>query len=88
MWFADVDTLIFDALVLWSLIIVIRRFDRALLRNHALWLVVLAAAMLALPLVYTVTNFGTLFRLRLMIFTMCALVPIVSELKRRQADVA
>jgi hypothetical protein len=32
--------------------------------------------------VYTVSNFGTLFRLRLMIFTMCALLPVVKEMEK------
>ena len=73
LWFADLDTLLFDAVLILAL--------RALAAAHAAawrdplaWLVLLATLMIAAPLVYSVSNFGTLFRLREMIYLGVALL--------------
>ena len=42
------------------------------------WLVLLTTLIIALPLVYSVSNFGTLFRLREMIYLGLLLLPIAA----------
>lgn len=76
MWFTDLDTLVFDAILLATIVLVIRSGRRAGLGNGALWMIVLTTVVLAVALVYVVTNFGTLFRLRAMVFTGLALIPL------------
>jgi hypothetical protein len=50
--------------------------------------IVLAAT--ALPMAYTVTNFGTLFRLREMIYVLAAVLPLTlaSDVRASGADLA
>jgi hypothetical protein len=74
MWFADIDTLVFDLALLCATI----AFGRVSvsLRNPLAWLVVAMTLIISLPLAYTVTNFGTLFRLREMIFSGLLLTPL------------
>lgn len=86
MWFADIDTLVFDALLIVAVLIFFRGPKREVLRNPLFWLVVVTTAMIAVPLVYTVSNFGTLFRLRAMIFTGLALIPLAVAMSRRDAE--
>jgi hypothetical protein len=76
MWFTDLDTLVFDVILLATIVMVIRSGRRAGLGNGALWMIVLTTVVLAVALVYVVTNFGTLFRLRAMVFTGLALIPL------------
>ena len=75
LWFTDIDTLIFD-LVLLGAIAGLRKRFRFALRNPMAWLVVLLTILVGAPLVYAVTNFGTLFRLREMIYLGLMLVPL------------
>jgi hypothetical protein len=74
--FAELDTLVFDCLLIASIILCARR-----LRTHSritplfvLLLIVFLAT--AGPLAYTVNNFGTLFRLRQMLYTIMAFLPL------------
>lgn len=73
---ADVDTLAFDALLIATFVMLIRRRRGLMPTNPVSWLVLGATVMITVPLVYTVSNFGTLFRLREMIFIGLALVPL------------
>ncbi len=86
MWFADVDTLVFDALLLVAVLVFFRGPKREAVRNPLFWLVVATTIMVAVPLVYTISNFGTLFRLRAMIFTGLALIPLAVAMSRRDAE--
>lgn len=76
MWFTDLDTLIFDCLLVLIVVLLFRRARAASLRNPVFWLVVVMVVAVGAPLAYTVTNFGTLFRLRGMVYTGLALIPI------------
>jgi hypothetical protein len=74
--FAELDTLVFDCLLIASIILCARR-----LRTHSritplfvLLLIVFLAT--AGPLAYTVNNFGTLFRLRQMLYAILAFLPL------------
>jgi hypothetical protein len=74
--FVEIDTLVFDAVVLFALIYCARA-----LRNHArltplFILLLLTFVMTAVPMMYTVANFGTLFRLRQMVYVIAAILPL------------
>lgn len=76
MWFTDLDTLAFDMIIVAAMILMTARIRSGRAKNAAFWMLVVVTLLLAIPLVYTVTNFGTLFRLRAMVFTGFALIPI------------
>ena len=80
MWFADLDTVVFDALLLLVVYVSIRHMRSASLRNPLFWLVTMVFATLAVAMVFTVTNFGTLFRLRTMVFAAAAVLPLTLSL--------
>ncbi|MEO8378950.1 MAG: hypothetical protein ABI779_04725 [Acidobacteriota bacterium] len=77
-WFADLDTVVFDVVVFLSIFLILRRWRVASLSNAALWLVLLTAIFVAVPLLYAITNFGTLLRFRGMILVLFAMAPLVS----------
>jgi hypothetical protein len=82
-YFVDIDTLVFDAVVLFAFVYCLRA-----LRSHArvtpLFILLLLVCLLAVgPMMYTVTNFGTLFRLRVMIYLIVALLPLTLEPRTR-----
>ena len=74
-WFTDLDTILFDLVVLFALGFTLRRLKWTTPRNPMFWFVLLVSAV-ALPLIYTVTNYGTLFRLRMMVYLAVALIPL------------
>lgn len=75
-WFADLDTLFSDMILLATLVVTMVAFRRRTARSPLFWLVLLATLVNAGALFYAITNFGTLFRLRLMILTSLALIPL------------
>jgi hypothetical protein len=75
--FADADTLVFDFVILFAFGYCIRLLVRRQLRVTPLFiLVVLVFAAIAGPMIYSVANFGTMFRLRGMVFVLAALLPL------------
>ena len=75
--FAEVDTLIFDLVLLYALIHSARNLRRGRKKMTATFVFcVLVFVMTAGPMLYTVNNFGTLFRLRLMVYCIAAVLPI------------
>ena len=74
-WFTEIDTVIFDATLLIAIIAVARR---GLLswRNPLVWLLALPTLLAGISLAYVITNYGTLFRLREMIYIGLALIPL------------
>jgi hypothetical protein len=87
LWFTELDTLVFDVVMLCAVIALARRFTAAL-RNPLAWLVVAITLLVGLPLAYTVSNFGTLFRLRGMIYAGLLLTPIAVASARREPQSA
>jgi hypothetical protein len=75
-WFTELDTLLFDALLLIALASIVLRFRSASYRNGVFWLILAVTILMGGALAYTVTNFGTLFRHRVMITTGLALIPL------------
>ncbi len=74
-WFTDLDTLVFDGLVGLVLVMAVRR-RRSARRQPLVWFLAVMAAAIAILMAYTVSNFGTLFRLRSMAFIGIALLPL------------
>lgn len=76
LWLMDLDTLVLDAMVLFGIGLALRH--RSLLwRSPVVTLFVLVLALVLLGLLaYVVTNFGTLFRLRLMGLVLLLLLPL------------
>lgn len=76
LWFTDLDTLVFDLILLCALAVFLR--FPASWRNPLVWFVLCLTILVTVPLAYAVTNFGTLFRLREMIYIGLALVPLAA----------
>jgi hypothetical protein len=74
-WFTELDTLVFDAVLIFAIAALVLHFSPSL-RNPLAWFVVLLTLLAGIPLVYTITNFGTLFRLREMIYLGVLLAPL------------
>jgi hypothetical protein len=77
MWFfTDVDTITFDLVLLFAFYAVGRAVRVRSLTEPVFWHVVLTSILVGGPLIYAVSNFGTLFRHRGMIYVTIALVPL------------
>jgi len=70
---AELDTLAFDAVLLFAIVYVARSRRRVTPLFVFVLLVLVATAG---PMIYTVNNFGTLFRLREMLYFLAALLPV------------
>ena len=80
--FAEVDTIVFDLVLLYAIVHCTRSLRRGRARVTATFvLCVLVFVMTAGPMLYTVNNFGTLFRLRLMAYILAAILPITLRTK-------
>jgi hypothetical protein len=78
------DTLVLDAVLLYAIL----SCARAVLQRRAkltatFVFCVLLFVMTAGPMVYTVNNFGTMFRLRLMLYCIAAILPITLRSAQR-----
>ena len=82
--FADIDTLFFDVFLVTAIAALLRSPRMAKWRNPLLWLVVLMTVAIAGAFVYTVGNFGALFRYRSMIFIAVVLIPVVAARAERR----
>ena len=80
--FADFDTLVFDLVVLLAFAFCWRAIVRREGRVTPLFvLVLLVFAGLTGPMLYAVANFGTLFRLREMVYVLAAMLPLTLDLR-------
>lgn len=73
--FADTQTIIFDVLVVFAIVAIVRAARARRLSEPMLWQLVVLSLLVGLAQAYTVSNFGTLFRHRDMIFVTLALLP-------------
>jgi hypothetical protein len=74
-WFTEVDTLVFDLMFFFAFFALLSRVSTSF-SNPLVVFVALVTLLVTVPLVYVVTNFGTLFRLRGMIFLGALLTPM------------
>lgn len=79
--FVELDTLVFDLMLLYALYCVATAF-RAAIRTPSFWLVLAALVLVGVPLIYTVSNFGTLFRHRNMLYMGLVLLPLTIAMAR------
>ena len=79
----ETDTLVFDALLLLVLYYAFGTMARGAWRNPSFWLVAITTAGITILLAYTISNFGTLFRHRAMIFIgLCLMLVVARETPR------
>ena len=83
--FAELDTLAFDAVLLVAIVSLIGGIRKGRFGPPVFWLVFIVTSVFCVALVYTVTNFGTLFRHRDMILIGLTLLPLA--MLDRQAGV-
>lgn len=83
MWlFAETDTLVFDIVLLYTIFYCARALRRGDAKITATFIFcLLVFVMTAGPMLYTVNNFGTLFRLRMMVYCMAAILPVTLRTK-------
>ena len=75
--FADLDTLVFDLVLLFTSVYCAATLHRKRARVTPLFVLLFLVFMVtAIPLAYSVSNFGTLFRLRQMLYALMALLPL------------
>ena len=75
--FADADTVVFDLVLLFSAVYCLIAVLRRRARVTPIFVVLLIVfAVTAIPMVYSVSNFGTLFRLRQVLYTLAAILPL------------
>jgi hypothetical protein len=77
-WFADLDTLLFDAVLTVAVLFAWRERGRSLRNDAVFWLITLSAIAVVIPMAYAITNFGTLFRSRGMVLVAAALLPLAA----------
>jgi hypothetical protein len=75
-WFADIDTIVFDATIILSSVLLWRGREPGRRWNALAWLCPVVVVLLALPMLYAITNFGTLMRLRGMLYVALAIAPL------------
>lgn len=73
--FVEIDTIVFDLILAVAIFYTLRSIRRSF-RSPVFWHVMLMTVLIAVPLIYTVSNFGTLFRHRSMIYVGLALIPL------------
>lgn len=75
--FAETDTFVFDLVLLYTIFTCVRALRRGTAKLTATFIFcLLLFVMTAGPMLYTVNNFGTLFRLRLMVYCVAAILPV------------
>ncbi|HEX8169427.1 MAG TPA: hypothetical protein VF824_02675 [Thermoanaerobaculia bacterium] len=67
LWFTDLDTILFDALLLFTIVCIAKNF-RTARREPLFWCALLITLFIGGPIAYSIANWGTLFRLRGMIY--------------------
>ena len=73
---AEVDTLCFDAVLLFTAVWMVRAFRRGDRPTPLFWMILLVTGIVGTVLVYAVSNFGTLFRHRDMILLGIVFLPL------------
>lgn len=86
-WFTELDTFVFDCIILFAMFALASRRSVSW-RNPLVWFLALLTLLAGLPLAYAITNYGTLFRLREMIYIGLALTPLAVVTKWRRDEIA
>ena len=79
MWMVvEVDTLFFDTVLVFTAMSIVSAYRRRVLRSPVFWMVLMVTGTIGLVLIYSVSNFGTLFRHRDMILFGLLLLPLLT----------
>jgi hypothetical protein len=85
--FADLDTLVFDVVLIFAIVYCTRHFLRRRGKMTARFAqVALMSLLIAGPVLYAVNNFGTLFRHRQMIYLTLCLLPVALESRKEEQE--
>ncbi|HEU4886342.1 MAG TPA: hypothetical protein VFV49_00540 [Thermoanaerobaculia bacterium] len=85
--FAEVDTIVFDLLLLYVVVHCMRALRDGSARATPLFvLLILVFAITAGLMIYTITNFGTLFRLRLILYAVAVVTPVTLRKREREEN--
>ncbi len=82
LWFVDADTIVFDAVLLFACFALWSRRASRWWRNPSTWLLLITTPLITFAIAYSIGNFGTLFRLREIIYLGALLVPITIDTRR------
>lgn len=77
--FADADSVVFGLMLALAAVAAVRAFRSNGARAPLLWLVLITAAVLSVAIVYSVNNYGAMFRYRSMVFALLAIVPAAAS---------
>jgi hypothetical protein len=77
LWLTEVDTLVFDLTLIIAVAMIARSFA-ASRRDPLVWMLVALTVLIGGALAYTIANFGTLFRLREMVYIGIILLPVAA----------
>lgn len=80
--FVEFDTIAFDIVLIFTLVALVRAVRRHTLRAPVFWMILLVTLAIGGSLAYAVSNFGTLFRHRNMVFLGLLLLPLAIEAQR------
>ncbi|MGN6185719.1 MAG: hypothetical protein ACTHQM_18950 [Thermoanaerobaculia bacterium] len=87
MWFAELDTILFDLILLVVIAIVIGSLRRGAWRDPFVWYLVVVTVIIAAAIAYTISNYGTLLRHRAMLVATAVLLAIaVRRCRERGSD--
>ena len=75
-FFADFDTVVFSAVIVFAIVLCVKALRGGARITPLFVFVVLLFFATAGPMFYSVTNFGTLFRLRSMLYVLAAIAPL------------
>lgn len=86
-FFADIDTVAFDIVLFFAVITCARQLVRSRFRMTPMFVQVMLLFMIAaLPLIYAIANFGTLFRHRQMIYLGLCLLPVALAYRQQKPE--
>jgi len=74
--FVEVDTIALDCVLIFAIWYCGRYLSRYRRATPLFVMVLIVLVATAVPMAYTVTNFGTMFRLRGMLYTLAAVLPL------------
>jgi hypothetical protein len=84
MWFAELDTILFDLVLIAVIAVVVASLHRGAWRDPFVWYLVLVTSAISGALAYTISNYGTLLRHRGMLVATAVLLAIA--VRRRCAS--
>lgn len=90
MWFAELDTLLFDLVLLAVIAVVIVSLRRGAWRDPFVWYLLIVTSVISGAIAYTISNYGTLVRHRGMLMATAVLLAIAVRrcvAERREAAV-